>query len=77
MPLIGIIGLAGGWTAVMYVSNEGHTEIAVSLINARAQLDLKNDVGRTASELASARDYLQIAQALYIEPTSNQQQTHH
>ena len=53
-----------GFTALMFASANGHSEIVQLLLNAKANCDLQNENGETALHLAAARGYPDIVQLL-------------
>ena len=53
-----------GFTALMFASANGHSEIVQLLLNAKANCDLQNENGETALHLAAARGYPNIVQLL-------------
>ena len=53
-----------GWTALMFASENGHSEIVHLLLNAEAKPDLQTDSGETALYLAVMKGYPDIVQLL-------------
>ena len=53
-----------GLTALMYASENGHSEIVQLLLNAKAKPDLQTDSGETALYLAAKKGYPDIVQLL-------------
>ena len=53
-----------GWTALMFASENGHSEIVQLLLNAKAKPDLQTDSGETALYLAVMKGYPDIVQLL-------------
>ena len=53
-----------GWTALMFASVKGHTEIVQLLLNAKAKPDIQMENGETALYLAIMRGYSDIVQLL-------------
>ncbi len=53
-----------GYTALIYASSDGHTEIAKALIAAGAYVNAKNNYSYTALMLASSDGHTEIAKAL-------------
>ena len=53
-----------GWTALMFASDNGHSEIVQLLLNAKAKPDLQSDYGKTALHLAALKGYPDIVQLL-------------
>ena len=52
------------WSPLMMASDEGHTDIVKLLLQRGAQVDLQNNVGRTALMIASDEGHMNIAKLL-------------
>lgn len=54
----------GELTALMYAAEEGHADVVAQLIDAGAELDATNDMGKTALMIAAARGHNDIVEML-------------
>ncbi len=53
-----------GWTALMFAAHGNKTEAALTLLQARAKIRLRNAGQQTAADIAGAQGAMQIVQAI-------------